>query len=205
MAEPIPITTLVFDFGGVLIDWDPRYAYRAMGGTEEEIEHFLTHVATHEWNARLDAGLPYAEAVIERAEAFPEHAEWLHAYHERWSDMLGGAIEGTVEVLADLRERGVPLYGLTNWSAETFPVAQERFGFIDWFDGVVVSGEVRLIKPDAQIYHHLVDTFDVVPETALFIDDRAENVEAAERLGFRGHHFHDPAALRRHLEALGLL
>lgn len=205
MAESASITTVVFDFGGVLIDWDPRYAYRAMGGTEEEIEHFLAHVATHEWNARLDAGLPYAEAVVERAEEFPEHAEWLHAYHERWSDMLGGAIEGTVEVLADLRERGVPLYGLTNWSAETFPVAQERFGFIDWFDDVVVSGEVGLVKPDAQIYHHLVDTFGVVPDTALFIDDRAENVEAAERLGFHGHHFHDPAALRRHLETLGLL
>ena len=198
-------TTVVFDLGGVLIDWDPRYAYRAMGGTDEEIEHFLEHVAVSEWNRQMDGGKPFTEAIAERTRDFPEHAEWLEAWWSRWPDMLGGPIEGTVETLAELRERGTPVYALTNWSAETFPIAQERFDFLDWFRGIVVSGEVEKTKPDADIYHHLTDDFGIDPAEAVFIDDAEANVEAARALGFHAIHFTGPADLRRQLAGLGLL
>ncbi len=200
----MPPTTVVFDLGGVLIDWDPRYAYRQMGGMEAEIEHFLEHVATSEWNHQFDAGRPFAEGIAERKERFPEYAAWIEAWWDRWPDMLGGAIDGTVALLRELKDAGTPLYALTNWSAETFPIARERFDFLGWFDGVVVSGEVRKAKPDADIFGHLVDDFGVVPAQAVFIDDSPANVETARRLGFHGIDFTTPAALRADLARLGL-
>ena len=202
MPQP---TTVVFDLGGVLIDWDPRYAYRALGGTEAEIEHFLEHVAVSEWNRQMDAGKPFAQAIEERKAAFPDHAEWLEAWWSRWPDMLGGPIQGTVDILAELKERGTPLYALTNWSAETFPIARERFAFLSWFRGIVVSGEVQKAKPDAEIYHHLADDFGIALPEAVFIDDVPANVEAARTVGLHGVLFEGPDRLRRDLEALGLL
>lgn len=199
-----PPTTVVFDLGGVLIDWDPRYAYRQMGGTEEQIEHFLEHVATSDWNHQFDAGRPFAEGIAERKERFPEHAEWLDAWWDKWPDMLGGPIDGTVEVLRELRDADVPLYALTNWSHETFPIARERFDVLGWFRGIVVSGEVEVAKPDDAIYHHLADDFGLVPAETVFIDDTAANVEAARRLGFQAVLFTSPDALRQQLAALGL-
>lgn len=199
------LSTVVFDLGGVLIDWDPRYVYRAMGGTEAEIDHFLEHVAVSEWNRQMDAGKPFAQAIAERKETFPEHGEWLEAWWSRWPDMLGGPIHGTVDVLADLHERGTPLYALTNWSAETFPIARERFDFLGWFDGIVVSGEIQKAKPDAAIYRHLADDFGIALPEAVFIDDVPANVEAARSVGLHGLLFEGPEALRRDLEALGLL
>ena len=202
MPQP---TTVVFDLGGVLIDWAPRYAYRALGGTEAEIEHFLEHVAVSEWNRQMDAGKPFAQAIEERKAAFPDHAEWLEAWWSRWPDMLGGPIQGTVDILAELKERGTPLYALTNWSAETFPIARERFAFLSWFRGIVVSGEVQKAKPDAEIYHHLADDFGIALPEAVFIDDVPANVEAARTVGLHGVLFEGPDRLRRDLEALGLL
>ena len=198
-------SVVVFDLGGVLIDWNPRYVYRDMGGEEEEIEHFLAHVATAEWNGQMDAGRPFAEAVTERIGAFPEHEAWLRAYHERWEDMLGGPIDASVAILKELKEKGTPLYALTNWSAETFPTARQLYDFLGLFDGIVVSGEVKKIKPDAEIFHHLVDDFGVEPERAVFIDDNLSNVEAARTLGFYGIHFEGADALRDELEGLSLL
>ena len=198
-------STVVFDLGGVLIDWDPRYAYRQMGGSEAEIEHFLEHVAVSEWNRQMDAGKPFAEAIAERKERFPEHAEWLDAWWSRWPDMLGGAIDGTVQILRDLLDAGTPVYALTNWSAETFPIAQERFDFLDWFEGIVVSGEIQKAKPDAEIYHHLADDFGITLPEAVFIDDLPANVEAARSVGLHGIRFEGPEKLRLDLEALGLL
>ena len=200
MPQP---TTVVFDLGGVLIDWDPRYAYRQMGGTDAEIEHFLEHVAVSEWNRQFDGGKPFAEGIAERKKEFPEHAEWLDAWWSRWPDMLGGAIDGTVQILRELRDAGTPIYALTNWSAETFPIAQERFDFLSWFRGVVVSGEVRKTKPDEDIFEHLADDFGIEPESAVFIDDSLPNVETARRLGFHGIHFTGPDDLRQRLAALG--
>ena len=196
-------STVVFDLGGVLIDWDPRRAYRRMGGTEAEIDHFLTHVATSEWNHQFDAGRPFAEGIAERSAEHPEHADWIEAWWSRWPDMLVGPIEGTVDLLAELREAGTPLYALTNWSAETFPIARERFDFLGWFDGLVVSGEVGVAKPDPAIYRRLANDFGLTPSASVFIDDQPRNVEAAREAGFDALQFLDAETLRADLASLG--
>jgi 2-haloacid dehalogenase len=195
----------VFDLGGVLIDWDPRYLYRKLLADEAAVEEFLATVCTPEWNAEQDRGRPFADGVAELVERHPAHAAAIAAYHERWSEMLGGDIPGTVELLAELREAGVPLYALTNWSAETFGFARERFEFLTWFDGVLVSGEERMIKPDPAIFRLLLDRFGLDPETTLYVDDSPANVAAAGRLGFDAVRFTGPEQLRRDLRTRRLL
>jgi 2-haloacid dehalogenase len=195
----------VFDLGGVLIDWDPRYLYRKLLADEAAVEEFLATVCTPEWNAEQDRGRPFAEGVAELVERHPVHAAAITAYHERWTEMLGGDIAGTVELLDELRDTGVPLYALTNWSAETFGIARERFGFLEWFDGVLVSGEERMVKPDPAIFQLLLDRFGLDPGAAFYVDDSPANVAAAGELGFDAVRFTGPEQLRRDLEARGLL
>ena len=201
----MPTKAVVFDLGGVLIDWDPRYLYRKLLADEAAVEEFLATVCTPEWNAEQDRGRPFAEGVAELVERHPVHAAAITAYHERWPEMLGGAVGGTVEVLAELRAAGVPVYALTNWSAETFGIARERFEFLAWFDGLLVSGEERMIKPDPAIFRLLLDRFGLDPGATFYIDDSPANVAAADRLGFDAVRFTSPAQLRRDLEARGLL
>ena len=201
----MPVKAVVFDLGGVLIDWDPRYLYRKLLDDEAAVEEFLATVCTPAWNAEQDRGRPFAEGVAELVERHPVHAAAITAYHERWPEMLGGAVGGTVEVLAELRAAGVPVYALTNWSAETFGIARERFEFLEWFDGVLVSGEERMIKPDPAIFRLLLDRFGLDPGATFYIDDSPANVAAADRLGFDAVRFTSPAQLRRDLEARGLL
>jgi 2-haloacid dehalogenase len=201
-----PPTTVVFDLGGVLIDWDPRYLYRTLFDDEAAMEAFLAEVTTPEWNAAQDAGRPWAEAVRSLADRHPEHRDLIEAYHQRWPETLGGPIEGSIEILDELRRiPGVRLFALSNWSAETFPIAEERYPFLAWFDGIVISGEVGAIKPDPRIFERLIERHDVDPSRAVFIDDNAANVAAAERLGFAGIRFEDPGSLRRELARLELL
>jgi 2-haloacid dehalogenase len=169
------------------------------------MEEFLDTVCTPSWNDQLDRGRAFAEGVAELVERFPDQAELIVAYHERWPEMLRGAVDGTVEVLEELRAADVPTYVLSNASAETWPFAVERFPFLDRFDGVLLSGEVGLAKPDPEIFHGLCRRFDLRPESTLFIDDKAANVDAARRLGFTAHHFRDAGSLRTELVALGLL
>jgi 2-haloacid dehalogenase len=195
----------VFDLGGVLIDWDPRYLYRKLLADEAAVEEFLATVCTPEWNAEQDRGRPFAEGVAELVERHPVHAAAITAYHERWTEMLGGDIAGTVELLDELRDTGVPLYALTNWSAETFGIARERYQFLEWFDGVLVSGEERMIKPDPAIFRLLLDRFGLDPGAAFYVDDSPANVAAAGGLGFDAVRFTGPEQLRRDLEARGLL
>ena len=195
---------VVFDLGGVLIDWDPRHLYRKLLADEAAVEEFLATVCTPEWNEELDRGRPFAEAVAELAERHPTHADAIAAYHQRWPEMLGGDIPGGVEVLAELRAAGVPLYALTNWSAETFGTARQRFEFLAWFDGVVVSGEERVTKPDPRIFEVLLDRFGLAPEATLFVDDSSDNVAAARRLGLDAVEFTGPEQLRRDLADRGL-
>jgi 2-haloacid dehalogenase len=202
---PPPIAAVVFDLGGVLIDWDPRYLYRELIEDEAEMEHFLATVTTPEWNRAQDAGRPWAEAVEELARRHPERRELIEAYWERWHDTLGDAIQPTVEVLDELRGTGVRLFALTNWSGETFPVARPRFPFLEWFEGIVVSGDERLIKPDPQIFRVLIERYGVDPETTVFIDDAADNVAAARNLGFMAIRFVDAPTLRADLRRLGVL
>jgi 2-haloacid dehalogenase len=197
---------VIFDLGGVLIDWNPRYLYRQLfDGDEDGMERFLAEVTTQEWNARQDGGRTWADAVAELVERHPEHQDLIAAYHLRWEEMLGGPIEGSVAVLRELHDAGVPIYALTNWSAETFPIARQHYEFLGWFQGIVVSGEIRLIKPDPEIFHHLLDQYGLDPRTTLFVDDHEPNVAAARSLGMHAIQFRDPAQLRSEVDALGLL
>jgi 2-haloacid dehalogenase len=196
---------VVFDLGGVLIDWDPRHLYRKLLADEAAVEEFLATVCTPEWNAELDRGRPFAEGVAELVERHPEHAANIAAYHERWPEMVAGDIPGTVEVLAELRAAGVPLYALSNWSAETFAITRGRFEFLEWFDGLLVSGEERVTKPDPAIFRLLLDRFGLDPAATVFVDDAEANVAAARRLGIDAIRFTGPEDLRRELVARRLL
>ncbi len=201
----MPVKAVVFDLGGVLIDWDPRHLYRKLLADEAAVEEFLATVCTPEWNAELDRGRPFAEGVAELVERHPEHAAAITAYHERWPEMVAGDFPDTVEVLAELRAAGVPLYALTNWSAETFALTRGRFEFLDWFDGLLVSGEERITKPDPAIFQLLLDRFGLDPTATVFVDDSEANVAAARRLGFDAIRFTGHEELRRELVARRLL
>jgi 2-haloacid dehalogenase len=169
------------------------------------MEAFLATVCTPEWNRQQDTGRPWSEAVATLIAEHPEQHELIRAYWERWPETLGDAIQPTVDVLADVRASGVPTYALSNWSAETFPAARPRYPFLEWFDGIVISGEVRVAKPDRRIYEALLERYELEPGSIVFIDDVAENVDAARALGIRSIRFTDGAALRRELIALGVL
>jgi 2-haloacid dehalogenase len=198
-------TTVVFDLGGVLIDWDPRHLYRELFSDEAAMESFLAHVTTPAWNAEQDAGRSWAEAVTALAQRHPEQRELIEAFHRRWPEMLAGAIDGSVAILERLRAAGVRLFALSNWSAEMFPIARTRFPFLAWFDGIVISGEIGAIKPDPRIFEHLIDRYAIEPSSTVFIDDNAANVDAAAKLGFVALRFVDPGLLSDDLQRLGLL
>ncbi|MFI5226584.1 MAG: HAD family hydrolase [Candidatus Limnocylindrales bacterium] len=169
------------------------------------MERFLAEVCTPEWNRRQDAGRSWAEAVDTLAAEHPDQRALIVAYHERWVETLGGAIDGSVAILEELHGRGLPLYALSNWSAETWPFAADRYRFLDRFTDIVISGDAGVAKPDPLIYRRLIDRNGLDPTTTAFIDDVAANVEAGKKLGFIGLLYVDPARLRRDLEELGLL
>jgi 2-haloacid dehalogenase len=197
---------VVFDLGGVLVDWNPRYLLRKiMPGREAEMEWLISEVLNHDWNTQRDTGDPWPEAIAELERTYPDYAGVIRLYDERWAETLGGSHEDTVAVLAELHEAGVPIYALTNWSAEKFPHAEAKFDWLAWFDGVVVSGRVRLIKPDPEIFQHLLDEYELAPEDVLFVDDYEPNIVGARAMGIRAHRFHAAAALREVLVAEGLL
>jgi len=196
----------VFDLGGVLIDWNPRHLYRKLfAGDDTAMEHFLATVCTTEWNQRQDAGRPFADAVRALLPTHADKVDLIEAFGQRFDEMIAGPIEGSVNVLAELKARGVPLYALSNWSAETFPPQRARFAFLDWFDGIVVSGHEGVIKPDARIFRILCERYRIAPDSAVFIDDVATNAEAASALGIHGIHFRSADELRRELVLVGLL
>jgi 2-haloacid dehalogenase len=205
MAEP-GRSVVVFDVGGVLIDWDPRHLYRKLfSGDERAMEDFLANVCTHDWNRCQDAGRSFAEGARLLKLQHPDKAELIDAYGTRFDEMMAGPITGAVEILAELRNRGTPLYALSNFSAETFPPALERFDFLRWFHGMVISGEVGVIKPDPRIYEITLKRFAIDPHRAVYIDDVAANADAARPFGIHGIHFTTPSALRAELVDLGLL
>lgn len=198
------IEAVVFDLGGVMIDWDPRYLYRKLfSGDDAAMEAFLASVCTPAWNYEQDLGRPWSEAIAQLQGEFPAQAELIAAYHTRWDEMLGDTIPGMPELLAGVRATH-PTYALTNWSAETFPIAGERFDFIAGFVGIVVSGRVGLAKPDPAIYEHFLATHSLEPSATLFIDDVPANVVAAEQVGFHAIQFHSAVQLRKQLGLLGI-
>lgn len=201
-----PKPAIVFDLGGVLIDWNPRYLYRQLFAEDEAaMERFLAEVCTSEWNARQDAGRPFAEAAAELVARHPELAEPINAFFDRWPEMVAGEITGTVAILTELKRAGYPIYALSNWSAETFPHARSRFDFFDLFDHLVISGEIKLVKPDRAIFDHLLAATGRRADECIFIDDSRPNVEAARSLGFDAIHFHSPEQLRAQLAQRGVL
>jgi 2-haloacid dehalogenase len=199
------IRAVVFDLGGVLLDWDPRHLYRKLFDDPVEMERFLAEVCTMRWHAEHDRGLPFAEAAARLAAEHPDSAELIRAWGRRSEEMIAGPIDGTVAILARLRERGVPCYALTNMEAETYPLRRDRYDFIRWFDGTVVSSAEGLIKPDPRIFRVLLDRYGLDAGRTLFIDDSSVNVQAARGVGMQAVRFESPEGLRAHLEALGLL
>jgi 2-haloacid dehalogenase len=200
------INTIIFDLGAVLIDWNQRHLYRKIFKTEEEMEWFLAHVCTSEWNEEQDAGRPFEEAVKIQTKLFPKFEKEIEAFWKRWPEMMAGPIEGTVKIFEELKKSNrYKFYALTNWSAETFPIALERFEFFKWFDGIVVSGEEKTRKPFPDFYHRLLSRYQVNPAEALFIDDNIRNVEAAQGLGIHSIHFLSSDQLKAELTSKKLL
>jgi len=198
------IKSVVFDIGGVLIDWNPRYLYRKIFTREEEMEWFLSEICTYEWNVQQDGGKLFSEATAELSARYPEHSDKIALYYDRWEEMLAGELTDTVKIFNELKSAGMPLYALSNWSHEAFPVAYERFGFMKQFDGIVVSGYEKLLKPDHAIYRVLMSRYNVNPAESVYIDDNKANAEAAAELGFHAIHFHSADQLRQELRDLGL-
>lgn len=179
------VKDIVFDFGGVLMDWDPRYLYRTYFKDEAQMEYFLSHICTDAWNAEQDRGRTFDEGISLLLRQYPQYAEPIRMYKDRWECMLKGEFPRSVKLLKRLKEQGYGIYGLTNWSAETIPLAYAKYDFFSLFDGIVVSGEEKIIKPDPEIFRILLERYNLTAEDTLFIDDSPANIEAARRLGFR--------------------
>jgi len=200
------VKAIIFDFGGVLVGWDPRNLYRRFFPEQPQaMEDFLTEVNFMEWNALQDKGRSFAEGVNILSQQFPHHANLIRAYHENWSESITGPIEGTVELLRALKEKRYIVYGLSNWSAETFPIVRHEFDFLSLFDGVILSGEVNLVKPDPAIFELCLQRIGKPANECLFIDDSQTNILAAKQLGFDTVQFISPEHLKSELQARQLL
>jgi 2-haloacid dehalogenase len=202
------VRVAIFDLGGVLIDWNPRHLYRKLfDGDALAMEAFLTDVCSPEWNVQMDAGKPFADGVAELVARHPHERERIEAYFGRWIEMIGGPISGTVAILEELHARGTPLFALSNWSAETFALVRNTsdYAFLDHFQTIFLSGELRLIKPDPAIFRHALEGIGAPADACVFIDDNEKNVLAARSAGMAGHRFTDPESLREDLGRLGLL
>ncbi len=202
----IKIDTVIFDLGGVLIDWNPNYVFDQIFDSEERKRYFFENICTSDWNEQQDAGRSLQEGTELLVAQHPEWEHEIRAYYGRWREMLGGPIHDTVDILKQIKEEDkYRLYALTNWSAETFPIAQELYDFLSWFEGIVVSGVERTRKPFAGFYQILLDRYQVAPDKAIFIDDNFRNVTAASSLGMDGIHFQSPTKLEKELKARNIL
>lgn len=200
------ITAIIFDFGGVLIDWNPRYLYQSYFPNQPQaMENFLAEIDFSKWNAQQDKGRPFAEGIAELSAQFPHHAPLIQAYFDRWDDSISGPINGTVEILRTLKQKGYPLYGLSNWSAETFPRVRKEFSFLELFDDIVISGVVKINKPDPTIFELLLTKIGHPASQCLLIDDTGANIETANKLGFATIQFISPEQLITELQKLNLL
>jgi 2-haloacid dehalogenase len=205
VARPAPVEAVVFDLGGVLLDWDPRHLYRKLFADVDEMERFLDEVCSPAWHAPHDRGVPTAPSCAALASRHPDLAEPIWAWSSRSEEMIGGVDAGSVEILRAVKESGLPCYALTNMEAETYPVRRGRYPFLQWFDGTVVSGWEGMAKPDPAIFQLLLDRYGLMAETTLMIDDRGENLDAADRLGMQTLLFRSSRQLRTGLEAAGVL
>lgn len=198
------IKNIIFDFGDVLLDWNPKYLYESHFEDKNEMDFFLKEICNHDWNREQDRGRPFAEAVQMLQKKFPAYHKQIAMYDNNWDTMLKSDIPGTVEILHQV-SKTYNIYGLTNWSAEKIKVAYNRFSFFDQFDGIIVSGEEKLIKPDPGIYELLLKRFDIKAEESLFIDDNTANIEAAKAMGFHTIWFVDAQSLSKELKELNII
>jgi 2-haloacid dehalogenase len=199
------INTIIFDLGGVLIDWNPEYVFKKVIPDDMRRQYFFENICTHDWNIEQDAGRPLSIATETKVAEFPEWEAEIRAYYGRWVEMIGGSLEGTVDILKYLVDHpNYRVYALTNWSHETFPTALKMFDFLHWFEGIVVSGEEKTRKPFADIYEILLKRYAIEPSNAVFIDDSMKNVEGAKALGIHGIHFQAPPQLKRALKDMGV-
>ena len=197
---------LIFDLGGVLLDWDPRHLLRKLFPDDKaEMDHFLEVVCPQEWNINQDKGYPFTKAIEERKQLFPEYTDYIQAYYDRWEEMVAGQIQGTVDILAELRDAGYSLYVLSNWSMEMFDRVRYRFEFLEWFDEIIISSEIKMIKPHREIFDLLLSRIQSKAEDCLFIDDHTSNTNAAAALGLQTILFESPDQLRWILTDKGLL
>lgn len=196
------IKNIIFDFGGVLLDWNPRYLYKSYFNNDEEMEHFLADICNGEWNIRQDAGRPFAEAVKELQAKFPEYAEAIQMYDDDWEKMLKCELPESIDLLKELKLMGYGIYGLTNWSAEKIGYAFANYSFFSLFDGIVVSGVEKVVKPDRKIYEILLERYSLKPGECVFIDDNQDNVDMAKVLGINAIRFDNIGNVKEHLETL---
>ena len=198
------IRNIVFDFGGVLVDWNPEYLFKDVFRDKSELEHFLDNICTMDWNERQDAGRSLSEAIRTLQKKHPEYRDEILLYYDEWTTMLRGPIGHNVALLKPLKSN-YRLFGLTNWSAETFPIAYDLYPFFKEFEGIVISGEERLAKPDERIYQVLLERYNLMANECLFIDDNLRNIRAASALGFHSVHLKNDACLKTMLQQLEVL
>ena len=191
---------IVFDFGGVLVDWNPHHLYDKYFGSVEKAEWFLNNICLYSWNIQMDGGKPFAEGVAELQAEYPEWSEAIEIYHTRWIEMMAGEIEGMSSLVKHLKAAGYRVFGLTNWSSETFPLVRDKYPIFSLMEGMVVSGEEHLLKPDAAIYNCLLERYGLRAEESLFIDDNMANVEGARAVGMQGVQFKSAEKLERTLK-----
>lgn len=196
------IHNIIFDFGAVLVDWDPHHLYGPYFNDPQKTEWFLTEICPYAWNTQADGGRPLRDITEERVALFPEWEKEIRMYYGRWIEMMGGEIPGMRALVQDLKAWGYGVYGLTNWSRETFPLVRDRYPVFGLLDGYVVSGEEMTMKPDPALYRILLDRFGLKGEESLFIDDNPRNAAGGESLGIRGIVFHDAEQLRTELSRL---
>ena len=202
----MPISAIIFDFGGVLINWDPHKLFNKYFASDTKaIDSFLAEINFSSWNLSQDRGYPFAQAVQDLSARFPQYAHLIRAYDEEWAESITGIIPETVDLLYRLKASGCHLYGLTNWSAEKFSIVRHKYEFFNLFEDIVVSGEVKLIKPDPAIFRLFLQNNHLQSEKCLLVDDSSRNIEAARKMGFSTHHFTSPALLELDLQQMGIL
>ena len=198
------IKNIIFDFGGVLVDWNPTYLYNKEFENEKEMSYFLENICTSEWNIQQDAGRPLKKATEQLQKEYPEYKDLIGYYYGRWEEMLGGTFEENVRLLKMLKPN-YSIYGLTNWSAETITIAYNKYDFFSHLNGIVVSGDEKLIKPDPKLYQILLDRYSLKADESLFIDDNKHNIETANDMGFQTIHFTTELDLEKALRDMGVL
>lgn len=199
------IDNIIFDLGGVLIDWNPRYVFHKVFDSDEKTEWFLSNICTMAWNEQQDAGRSLKDATEQLQKEFPQWHNEIALYYGQWKDMLGGPIIDSVDLLSNFKRNNTyNLFALTNWSSETFPIALERYDFLSWFQGIVVSGHEKCIKPDRKIYQILLDRYSLTAENSVFIDDNKRNVAGALSIGMKAIHYKDTTSLKESLSELGI-